>query len=81
MIDQWNGRQQIHIKGRKIAVNAALFEYQNGYPKDYDWIDQRASITGTLSHAISGHTLRISVAYFQFESHLLLQEITANRRK
>jgi Domain of unknown function (DUF4431) len=29
--------------------------YANGYPKGGDWINHRASITGTLFHAITGH--------------------------
>jgi Domain of unknown function (DUF4431) len=36
-------------------VRKVQIVYRNGYPKGGNWIDHRASITGTLFHAITGH--------------------------
>jgi hypothetical protein len=36
-------------------VRKVQIVYLNGYPKGDNWINHRASITGTLFHAITGH--------------------------
>ena len=42
------------MQGEK-DVRKLQIVYLNGYPKGHGWVGHRASITGTLFHAISGH--------------------------
>lgn len=42
------------MEGEK-NVRKAQIVYLNGYPRGDNWINHRASITGTLFHAITGH--------------------------
>jgi len=50
-----NGREESPDMEAEENIRKLQIVYLNGYPKDGDWIGHRASITGTLFHAISGH--------------------------
>ena len=50
-----SGKNDVSLEPEEKNVRRLQIVYMSGYPKGGDWINHRASITGTLFHAITGH--------------------------